>query len=121
MKAGNKAGLTMVEALMALLILGIIMVSFSGVLLASLNINRISGHKGRALQLARGELEELRSDSSSLSPGTSMIQGEAYRVEVRVGNYQGSSHLYLVEVKVLWESEGRGEELKLWTIVYSNY
>jgi prepilin-type N-terminal cleavage/methylation domain-containing protein len=81
---GARAGFTLVELIMAIMLLTIGMIAMAGVLSSSSRLQKISQSRGEMTTLAEAKLEELRSYGSS-------APGAAIRANLAVGGSRTSS------------------------------
>lgn len=111
----TKKGMTLVEVMAAVLILGIVVVPLSGLFMFSMNRARSTQEHRRALSIAEGQMEWLRqerfvpvfaSEEEEVEPitfdeGKYVVYTEIEEVTVP-GGASGERTMYKVMVRVVW-------------------
>src|SRR5687767_7326957 len=83
-RTGMRAGFTVVELIMAIMLLTVGMIAMAGVLASSSRLQKVSQSRGEMTTLAEAKLEELRSFGSS-------APGNALRANLNLGGSRTSS------------------------------
>lgn len=132
----NERGITLIEVLAAVVILGIAVVIFTNISSYSMLVNKQSDHKSEALRLAGKKLSEIRNDiETSPTPievgtqnvGSTLIAGTIYSYSVvetslangQVNNTQLMDNNVSVQAIVLLTNPGAGREQRLITVTVS--
>ncbi|WP_153732689.1 type IV pilus modification PilV family protein [Sporosarcina obsidiansis] len=84
MRANNENGMTLVEILAALVILGIVFISFMTIFPQMNNFNNKTETKLVSMNLAKKELQEIKKDSSKLSE-ENKVEGTANLYKYSIG------------------------------------
>ena len=97
---GNQKGITLLEVMIAMIILGMALLLLLNMAMVALDGNDWSNKTTVATQLLQEKMEQLRSlRNSGLTNGTDTAQGFARSWTVT----NGGDHLRQVDVKISWE------------------
>lgn len=98
-KFANQNGLTLLEVLMAIVILSVSLLLLLNMAMVALDANDWSNKTTLAIQAAQEKLENLRSSANSMSSGQDTVGGVSRQWTVtNVGNF-----LRKVDVVITWE------------------
>jgi len=105
MRWAGAAGFSLVEVLVALVLLSFASLAVTSTLLTAQRSQRVAVRWGEAVQLAAEGVEQLRAGQALMS----LPAGGRFRRRGRVVADAGRPGVATVEVEVAWEDDGAGE------------